>query len=84
MDYIDLGGSRVVDGISRMLEAAFGDIHGYTDTRLVDVPTALMVVEIAKLADDHEAWFPCGKWATIQAIQERVEKQLHTLFGRGA
>lgn len=84
MDYVELGGSRVVDGIGKMLDAALGGPHGYTDSRLVDVQTALMIVEIAKIADDRDDWFPCGQWATIQAIQGRVEKQLKTLFANAA
>ena len=80
MDFVELGGGCVVEGLGKMLEAAFGEPHGYTDSRLVDVPTALMIVEIAKLADDRDDWFPCGQWATIQAIQSRCEKQLRTLF----
>ena len=88
MDFVELGGSRVVEGIGKMLDAALGKPHGHTDSRLVDVPTALMIVEIAKRADDRDDWFPCGQWATIQAIQGRVEKQLLTLFantkGQGA
>lgn len=80
MDFVELGGSLVVDGIGKMLEAAFGGPHGYTDSKLVEVPTALMIVAISKLADDRDDWFPCGQWATIQAIEGRVEKQLKTLF----
>ena len=80
MDYIELGGSRVIDGLSLMLEAGLGRPHGYTDSRLVEVSTALLIIEIAKVAEDREEWFPCGKWATIQAIQARIEKQINTLF----
>lgn len=79
MDFIDLGGSRVVDGLGLMLEAALGS-HGYTDSNLVEVPIALLIIEIAKVAEDRDEWFLCGKWATIQAIQSRVEKELKTLF----
>ncbi|MDP2630061.1 MAG: hypothetical protein Q8P56_01510 [Candidatus Uhrbacteria bacterium] len=80
MDFVELGGSCVVGGLNLMLEAAFGEPHGYTDTRLADVPTALYIIEIAKMSEDRDEWFPCGKWATIQAIQERCERQLRTLF----
>ena len=80
MDYIKLGGSRTVDGLGLMLESAFGGPHGYTDTNLVEVSTALFIVEIAKVAEDREEWFPCGKWATIQAIQAQIEKQIRLLF----
>lgn len=79
MDFIELGGSCTVDGLNLMLEAALGP-HGYTGSRLVEVPIALLIIEIAKMSEDRDAWFPCGKWATIQAIQGRVEKELKTLF----
>lgn len=79
MDYVELGGSYVCDGLGLMLEAALG-AHGYTNSRLVEVPIALLIIEIAKLAEDRDEWFPSGKWATIQAIQGRVEKQLKGLF----
>lgn len=80
MDFIKLGGSRVIDGLGLMLEAMLGEPHGYTDSRFVDVPTALLIVEIAKIAEDRDEWFPCGKWATIQAIQSRIGEQLYTLL----
>lgn len=80
MDFVELGDSCVVEGLGKMLEAALGGKHGYTDSRLVDVPTAFMIVEIAKLADDRDDWFPCGQWATIQEIQNRCARQLGTLF----
>jgi len=79
MDFIELGGSCTVEGLGLMLEAALGP-HGYTNSRLVEVPIALLIVEVAKMAEDRDEWFPCGKWATIQAIQGRVEKELKTLF----
>lgn len=80
MDFIELGGSLTVDGLSQMLESALGGSQGYTDSRLVEVPIALLIIEIAKVAEDREEWFPCGKWATIQAIQARVEKEISALF----
>ena len=70
--------SRVVDGLSLMMEAAVGPhdyVHGY-----VDVPVALLIIEVAKLAEDRPEWFPRGKWATIQAITERARLQLITCF----
>lgn len=79
MDFIELGGSRVVDGLHLMLEAALGQ-DDYTDSRLVEIPIALLIIEIAKIAEDRDQWFPSGKWATIQAIQGRVEKELKKLF----
>mgnify|MGYP001613329554 CR=1 FL=1 len=79
MDFIDLGGDRAVNGLGLMLEAALGQ-HGYTDSRLVEVPIALLIIEIAKIAEDRDEWFPAGKWALIQAIQARVEKELTHCF----
>lgn len=80
MDYVNLGGSMTVEGLGKMLEAALGGPHGYTDSLIAEVPIALYIVEIAKIADDKEEWFPLGKWATIQAIQGRIEKEITTLF----
>ena len=82
MDFIELGGSITVDGLNLMLESALGGSQGYTDSRLVEVPIALLIIEIAKIAEDREEWFPCGKWATIQAIQGRVAEELKHCFGR--
>uniref|UniRef100_A0A6M3LQN1 Uncharacterized protein n=1 Tax=viral metagenome TaxID=1070528 RepID=A0A6M3LQN1_9ZZZZ len=79
MDFIEIGGSRTIDGLRLMIGAAFGE-NGYLDTRLVEVPIALLIIEVAKIAEDRDEWFPCGKWATIQAIQGRVENELKTLF----
>jgi hypothetical protein len=76
MDFIDLGSDRTVGGIDRMLESALGGPHGYTDTNLVEVPIALLIVEIAKIAEDKIEWFPRGKWATIQHIQFQIEQEL--------
>lgn len=79
MDFIRLSDNgKVLYGLSLMLEAAIGPhdmIHSH-----VDVPTALLVIEAAKRAEDSEDWFPRGKWATIQAVQSAIEKQLATLF----
>lgn len=69
---------RVRDGLTDMLTAAIGD-HGY-ELRYVDVSLALLVIEVAKRAEDRDEWFPRGKWATIQAMQERVERELQWLF----
>lgn len=70
--------SKVIDGLDQMMQAAVGPhgyVHGY-----VDVPIALLIVEVAKLAEDRPEWFPRGKWATIQAIQARINLQLATCF----
>ena len=41
---------------------------------------ALLVIEAAKRAEDRVEWFPRGKWATIQAMQERTERELRWMF----
>jgi len=85
MDYVQIAGSeRVKDGLCQMMDAASDGMSGLLDGgKLVDVSTALLVIEIAKRAGDRDEWFPCGKWATIQAIQGRCEEQLKTLFANG-
>ena len=69
---------RVRDGLADMLTAAIGD-HAY-ELRHVDVSLALLVIEAAKRAEDRDEWVPRGKWATVQAMQERVERELRWLF----
>jgi hypothetical protein len=61
-----------------MLESAIGShelIQHY-----VDVQVALLVIELAKRAEDSPEWFPHGKWATIQEIKAAADKQLDHLF----
>ena len=70
--------SRVRDGLADMLTAAIGE-HGYS-LEHVDVQLALLVIEAAKRAEDRENWFPRGKWATVQAMQDRTERELRWLF----
>ena len=43
----------------------------------VDIPAALYIIEVAKLASDTEKYFPRGKWATIQSIQQRIAHALN-------
>jgi hypothetical protein len=69
---------RVRDGLADMLTAGIGD-HAH-ELRHVDVSLALLVIEVAKRAEDREDWFPRGKWATVQAMQDRVERELRWLF----
>jgi len=79
LDYVMLTDSeRVRDGLSDMLTAAIGE-HGY-NLGYVDVQLALLVIEAAKRAPDKEEWFPRGKWATIQEMQSRTEKELARMF----
>ena len=70
--------SHVRDGLADMLTAAIGE-HGYSLVH-VDVQLALLVIEAAKRAEDREDWFPRGKWATVQAMQSCVERELRWLF----
>ena len=82
MNYIELvdnEGTR--DALADMMSAAHGESSGYYELfTYCDIPTALFVIECAKRADDREEWFPRGKWATIQLMQNRVEKELKKLF----
>ena len=81
LDYVLLTDSPTVrDGLSEMLTAAIGE-HGYM-LECVDVAVALLVIEAAKRADDRDDWFPRGKWATVQSMQERTERELRWLFQR--
>jgi hypothetical protein len=68
----------VRDGLEAMLTAAIGE-HGY-GLGFVEPGLALLVIEAAKRAEDREDWFPHGKWATVQAMQERTERELQWLF----
>lgn len=45
----------------------------------VDIPTAMLLIETAKEAPDIPSFFPHGKWATIQDIQDRIERARHEL-----
>jgi hypothetical protein len=79
LDFVRLTSSDSVrDGLSDMLTAAIGE-HAYS-LACVEVPIALLVVEAAKRAEDRDEWFPRGKWATIQAMQEAIEQELGNLF----
>lgn len=67
-------------GLEKMMVTAIGE-NGYVAT-FAEVPVALFIIEVAKRAMDCKDWFPHGKWATIQAIQNRVEKEFETLFDK--
>ena len=69
---------RVRDGLRDMLTAAIGD-HEY-ELGCVDCAVALLVIEAAKRAEDRPDWFPAGKWATIQAMQDRTDGVLRKMF----
>ena len=69
--------SRTRDGLKSMMEAAIG-LNKIVQV-FVPMQWALFIVEVAKRAPDKEEWFPNGKWATIQAIQERIDKELNEI-----
>lgn len=74
-DLILVGGHQAVyEGLDAMLIAAIGE-HEY-GTRYIPIEIALLMIECAKRAPDKEEWFPLGKWATIQALQARVDAEL--------
>lgn len=76
LDFVSLGDHhRARSGLHAMLDKVDLDRDG----DLVEVETALLIVEIAKRAPDTETYFPCGKWATIHALRSRCEAQLERL-----
>jgi len=80
MDSILISTTETVrDGLAAMLEAAIG----YHDIVQVFVPLqwALVIVSLAKDAPDKEEWFPYGKWATIQALQGRIDMEIDKVWG---
>lgn len=68
---------RVRDGLANMLETAIGP----NEIIQVFVPLewALFILCLAKEAPDKDQWFPRGKWATIQAIEGRIDKEISKL-----
>ena len=82
MDSIQLTAGKTQEGLDSMLEAVLGP-HGYIQP-WVEIPVALLIVAIAKRAEDKPAWFPCGKWATIQAIEQSVALELDKLADKHA
>jgi hypothetical protein len=75
MDFVLLSASdRVLDGLRMMMGEAEGYVQSY-----VPVEHALLIIELAKRAPDHDDWFPRGKWATIQAIQSATDEQLDSV-----
>ncbi len=80
MDSILLSANRkVIEGLNAMSQDMLGIVNGYIDSAYVEVPIALLLIEVAKRAEDRADFFPHGKWATIQAIQDRVNRQLDKL-----
>lgn len=81
MDYIQLSGSpKVLNGLERMLDSAEEGLGSLTESTWISVDNALLIVEIAKRSEDTAEFFPHGKWATIQAIQDRVDAEIDKLF----
>ena len=75
MDTVFLSDSQaVLLGLATMLESAIG-LNEYVST-YVEIPTALLIVEVAKRAPDRAEWFPRGKWATIQNIQNGIDREM--------
>jgi len=73
MEFVRLSNSTdVLDGLRLMLRQYILEENEWVQP-LVNVEIALLIVEIAKNAQDEDIWFPHGKWATIQAIEERIE-----------
>jgi len=83
MDYVRIAGSdETQEGLAAMLDAAEQDMGNLIrDSKLVDVPTALLVISVSERADDRIEWFPGGRWATIQLIQYRCDVAMQSLFG---
>lgn len=80
MDSILLSANRkVIEGLNAMSQDMLGIVNGYIDSAYVELPEALFIIELARRAEDKEEWFPYGKWATIQAIQERTHRELDKL-----
>ncbi len=71
MDSIHLSESTaVVTGLIRLMDDLIG--AGDYVTTWSELPYVTMLVEVAKRADDTTEYFPRGKWATIQSLQERI------------
>jgi molybdenum cofactor biosynthesis enzyme MoaA len=78
MNHIQLTqNQKVLDGLREMMYTAdeMRDFVYFT----VNLEIALLIIEIAKIAEDKPEWFPKGKWATIQNIQSNVEQELNKL-----
>jgi hypothetical protein len=65
-------------GLEKMLTAAIGE-HGYHLPH-VDLPIALLIIEIARRSEDVPEWFPRGRWAAVTSMQDRTERVLNALF----
>jgi hypothetical protein len=79
-DLFQLSDSQVVrTGLQHMLETLcpidFYCAEQWTKS-WVEIAPALFLVEIMKRAEDLPEYFPRGKWATIQAIEDRLDEAL--------
>jgi len=82
MDYIKSSDfDSVRQGLCDMMQVCTSDDtpDGRFDSIFMDIEFALLVIEIAKRAEDKTKWFPHGKWGTIQSIQAQVDKELDKL-----
>ena len=66
------------EGLALMMDAAIG-ANNLIDV-FVPLETALLIVTLAKRAEDKPEWFPHGKWATIQLIQSAIETELDSFW----
>ena len=82
MDYIKISNCPLVrEGLEDMLNEGNRDLGWMIEDKiLLETGHALLIIEVAKLAEDKEKWFPRGKWATIQNMQAACDKQLAKLF----
>jgi hypothetical protein len=81
MGYVLLSDSeKVVDGLRKMLVDMDEDYIEYIPSKLIEIEKALFIIVIAKKGLDKEEYFPRGRWATIQAIEERIAAELDRLI----
>jgi hypothetical protein len=67
---------KTIAGLQLMMQYAKQDCQV---TAIAEIETAQRIVECAKQAEDLPSFFPHGKWSTIQAIQDRIERARHEL-----
>lgn len=63
----------VVEGLRRMMQERFGDEYDEYARMWVPMGRALLIVAVARRVEDKPEYFPRGKWATIQAIEQGVD-----------
>lgn len=78
MDYIKIGSNSIVrDGLELAIEKLIGP-HEYVKS-FVPMEIALLIVRLAKISEDKPEYFPKGKWATIQAIENNIDNEFDKL-----